>query len=99
MSPVDPDALGAAVRFTRRALAMALRAELEAAYAANALPAAPFRADAEAIGMRRLKNTCLGYLAVIEDEASVALCLCQVGEPVATGSGGRQPCQKWAKLR
>ncbi len=88
MTPVDPDALGAAVRFTRRELALVLRAELEAAYAANTLPAAPFRADAEAIGMRRLKNTCLGYLAAIEDETSAALCLCQVGEPVATESGG-----------
>jgi aminopeptidase N len=77
---VDPEALAAAAHFTRRALALALRGELEAAYAANVLPAEPFRADREAIGMRRLKNTCLGYLAVIEDGPTSALCLKQAKE-------------------
>ena len=87
MATIDPDALGAAARCTRRGLALALRAELEAAYAANALPAAPFRADREAIGMRRLKNTCLGYLSAIEDEAAAALCLRQVPGDERGGGG------------
>ena len=83
MAEVDPEALAAAAKFTRRELALALRGELEAAYAANVLPAEPFRADREAIGMRRLKNTCLGYLASIEDGAVAAMCLAQ-----AKGSAG-----------
>jgi aminopeptidase N len=80
MSEVDPEALAAATKFTRRGLALALRGELEAAYAANVLPVEPFRADREAIGMRRLKNTCLGYLAAIEDGPTAALCLKQAKE-------------------
>ena len=83
MTVVDPEALAIAAKFTRRALALALRGDFEAAYSANTLPAVPFRADREAIGMRRLKNTCLGYLATIEDEKVAALCLSQAQEPSA----------------
>jgi aminopeptidase N len=77
MSTIDPDALAKAYRFTQRGLALALRADLEAAYAANQLPVEPFRADQAAIGMRRLKNTCLNYLSSIEDKAVADLCLQQ----------------------
>lgn len=80
MAVVDPEALAVAARFTRRGLALVLRGDFEAAYAANKLPAEPFRADREAIGMRRLKNVCLGYLAAIEDEKAAALCLEQARE-------------------
>ena len=81
MAVIDPEALASAARFTKRGLALALRAELEAAHAANSLPAgAPFRADREAIGMRRLKNVCLDYLAAIEDAAAAGLVLRQVQE-------------------
>jgi aminopeptidase N len=83
MKIVDPDALAAAYRFTQRGIALALRAELEAVYDANTLPAQPFRADREAIGMRRLKNTCLTYLSAIEDGPSSALCLGQAHEEAA----------------
>ena len=83
MTVVDPEALAIAAKFTRRALALALRGDFEAAHSANTLPAVPFRADREAIGMRRLKNTCLGYLATIEDEKVAALCLSQAQEPSA----------------
>ena len=98
MAVVDPEALAVAAKFTRRALAVALRGDFEAAYAANALPAEPFRADREAIGMRRLKNTCLGYLAAIEDEKVAALCLAQAKEPgacmtdVLAGTGALASC-------
>ena len=98
MAVVDPEALAVAAKFTRRALAVALRGDFEAAYAANALPAEPFRADREAIGMRRLKNTCLGYLAAIEDERVAALCLAQAKEPgacmtdVLAGTGALASC-------
>jgi aminopeptidase N len=83
MPEVDPDALAAAARFTRRALALSLRPELEATCAACALPAAPFRADREAVGLRRLRNVCLGYLAAAEDAAAAELCLRQAREPAA----------------
>lgn len=80
MAVIDPEALVKAYRQTQRGLALALRAEFEAAYTANALPPVPFRADREAIGMRRLKNTCLSYLAAISDEAVCAMCLKQARE-------------------
>ena len=83
MAVIDPDALVKAYRLTQRGLALALRTDFEAAYAANALPSVPFRADREAIGMRRLKNTCLGYLAAISDEAVCAMCLKQAREEAA----------------
>jgi len=77
MDQVDPDALVAAHRWTKKALAGALRSELETVYADNVLPETPFRSDAEAIGMRRLKNTCLDYLSSLDDEASRELALTQ----------------------
>ena len=80
MAIIDPDALVKAYRLTQRGLALALRADFEIAYAANALPSVPFRADRDAIGMRRLKNTCLSYLAAISDEAVCAMCLQQARE-------------------
>ena len=80
MAIIDPDALVKAYRLTQRGLALALRADFEAAYTENALPSAPFRADREAIGMRRLKNTCLSYLAAISDEAVHGMCLKQARE-------------------
>jgi aminopeptidase N len=83
MKTIDPCALAAAYRFTQRGIALALRTELEAMYTANTLPVQPFRADREAIGMRRLKNTCLTYLAAIEDGPSNALCLGQLRDDAA----------------
>ena len=83
MKTIDPNALATAYRFTQRGIALALRAELEATYKANSLPSQPFRADREAIGMRRLKNTCLTYLSAIEDGPSAALCLGQAHEEAA----------------
>ena len=37
------------------------------------MPAEPFRNDKKAIGCRRLKNTCLGYLSELEDEETIAI--------------------------
>ena len=64
------------------------------------LPRTPFRNDKEAIGIRRLANTCLGYLAELEDEEVVALIEKQVCQCVyfctskaskaGTGGGGAQ---------
>ena len=73
METVDPDALVAARTFTRKHIAQQLRAELLQVYKDNTLPVEPFRNDKEAIGMRRLKNTCLAYLAELEDDETIAL--------------------------
>ena len=64
------------------------------------LPRTPFRNDKEAIGIRRLANTCLGYLAELEDEEVVALiekqvcqCVCVCfgkASKARTGGGGAQ---------
>ena len=80
MATIDPEALALAYSFTQRTLALVLRRELEAVYAANTLPLEPFRADQEAIGMRRLKNTCLSYLASIGDDSAANMCISQAAE-------------------
>jgi len=74
---IDPEALLAAHKFTKRTLAEQLRPDFEKVYAANVLPEEPFRNDAEAVGMRRIKNTCLDYLASLDDAESQALLLKQ----------------------
>ena len=74
MAVVDPDALVAARIFTRKHIVAELRGELLKVYHANILPnGAPFRSDKEAIGCRRLKNACLGYLSELEDAETIAL--------------------------
>ena len=78
MSPVDPAALCGALKFTRRALATALRAELTAKYEALAPPAGEaFNTAPATVGRRALRNTCLGYLSKLGDDAAQALCLAQ----------------------
>ena len=78
MSPVDPSALCGALKFTRRALATALRAELTAKYEALAPPAGEaFNTAPATVGRRALRNTCLGYLSKLGDDAAQALCLAQ----------------------
>jgi len=78
MSPVDPAALCGALKFTRRALATALRDELTAKYEALAPPAGEgFNTAPATVGRRALRNTCLGYLSKLGDDAAQALCLAQ----------------------
>mmetsp|Transcript_58256 Transcript_58256/g.137108 ORF Transcript_58256/g.137108 Transcript_58256/m.137108 type:complete len:874 (+) Transcript_58256:26-2647(+) len=74
---VDVDALVASDKFLRQSLAGSLKEELRKVYDANVLPKEPFRNDAEAVGMRRIKNTCLQYLAALKDEEAAELCLKQ----------------------
>jgi aminopeptidase N len=75
---VDPDALTTANKHVKKAIATALKAELLEVYTANKLPAEPFRKDAEAVGMRRLKNVCLDYLSTLGDADITALALEQL---------------------
>ena len=61
------------------------------------LPRTPFRNDKEAIGIRRLANTCLGYLAELEDEEVVALIEKQVCQCVCvcTGKASKAGTRRW----
>mmetsp|Transcript_56272 Transcript_56272/g.138065 ORF Transcript_56272/g.138065 Transcript_56272/m.138065 type:complete len:875 (+) Transcript_56272:3098-5722(+) len=78
MDVVDPDGLVAGFKHVKKSIAEALKAELLEVYKANVLPASPFRQDGEAVGMRRIKNTCLDYLSALSDEASTALAMEQL---------------------
>lgn len=78
MEVVDPDALTSASKHVKQAIASRLRDDLIAVYKANVLPAEPFRQDAEAVGMRRLKNVCLDYLSTLVDSNITALALDQL---------------------
>jgi aminopeptidase N len=78
VSPVDPAALVGALKFTRKELASQLRPELTAKYEALAPPAGEeFNTEPATVGRRALRNTCLGYLARLGDEAAQQLCLSQ----------------------
>ena len=74
MKPIDPDALVGVLRFARKALALQLRADFSAVYAALAPPKGEkFTVKPEAVGRRRLRNVCLEYLSSIGDAESIAL--------------------------
>ncbi len=73
---VDPDAIHAVRNGLRRDLAQALRAELLAAYRAQAVPG-PYSPDAQAAGKRALRNLCLGYLMELDDAETRALAFAQ----------------------
>ncbi|MFP5505010.1 MAG: aminopeptidase N [Gammaproteobacteria bacterium] len=77
MEEVDPEALHAARQHLRRRLARSLRGELLQTY--HALDQhGEYRLDARAVGQRSLRNTCLGYLMELEDDAeALALCVAQ----------------------
>ncbi|MCP5135594.1 MAG: aminopeptidase N [Gammaproteobacteria bacterium] len=62
MSPIDVDGIHTAREFVRHALAKALTDELRRVYDDMAA-SGPYQVDADAIGRRSLRNTCLGYLA------------------------------------
>ncbi|MCX7959971.1 MAG: aminopeptidase N, partial [Burkholderiales bacterium] len=70
---VDPEALHAARRRLRRAIAEALKAPLLETYRAMAVPG-PYAPEPAAIGRRALRNCALGYLMELETEDVVALC-------------------------
>jgi len=70
MDPIEPEGLLAALKATRKALATQLQPELAAAHDALAPPeGVPFSIDADAVGKRRLRNVCLGYLSKLADDA------------------------------
>ncbi len=64
-SPADPQAIHAVRRFLRRALAERFHDELQARYHALA-DNGPYTTDAAAMARRRLRNSCLGYLSLVD---------------------------------
>jgi len=66
LEPVDPAAIHAVRRFVRRTLAASLRDVFQETYEAMQ-DYGPYSIDPAAIGRRALKNTCLSYLAELDD--------------------------------
>ncbi|CAK0743644.1 Aminopeptidase N [Gammaproteobacteria bacterium] len=75
---IDPTAIYEVRFFLRKTLAQTLREDFLAVYQANAHGAVQRdRADPVAIGERRLKNVCLGYLMELADDETRGLCMRQ----------------------
>ncbi|MDP9108699.1 MAG: aminopeptidase N, partial [Pseudomonadota bacterium] len=72
LAVIEPQAIHAARLALRRALAQALRTDLEDAYADNRTRGG-YRPDAISAGKRALKNTALSYLAELDDADSHSL--------------------------
>ncbi|WP_022951161.1 aminopeptidase N [Leucothrix mucor] len=72
----DPEAIHEVREYLISTLANGLRLPLEACYE-QLNQAEEYRVDAVSIGRRSLKNTCLSYLARINDEGVHALCFAQ----------------------
>lgn len=72
MKEIDVDGLHAAREFTIRSLASAHRETLTELYRALATPRS-YRTDRGSIADRRIKNTALGYLACLEEDAITSL--------------------------
>ncbi len=64
--PVDPDALHAAREHVRREIARALAPELRKTYG-ELSTGGGYKNDKVSIDRRRLKNTCLAYLSLLDD--------------------------------
>lgn len=73
IQPVDVHAIHACRDFARREIARSLEAELVHVYNTNEVTDA-YRAEADQIGQRALRNTCLAYLALLDTEEQVARC-------------------------
>lgn len=76
MPVIDPEAIHEARRFARRRLAEALQEAFHTVYEALA-DTGPYRPDPEAMGRRKLRNTCLGYLMELDKPSIHQRCLQQ----------------------
>eukprot|EP00756_Hemistasia_phaeocysticola_P039512 Hpha_TRINITY_DN16820_c3_g1::TRINITY_DN16820_c3_g1_i1::g.151429::m.151429/K01256/pepN; aminopeptidase N len=75
-SDVSPSALHQSVRFVRRNLAVSERQRLEDVYrkCRQLVSDTPDYMSQEAIGLRRLQNTCLSFIASLKDGEAAELC-------------------------
>jgi aminopeptidase N len=76
MESINPEAIYSVRRFVRQSIAKQLKPLLLDQYQSN-LEDGEYSIDAESIGKRALKNTCLSYLMELEDEEVMALCVRQ----------------------
>jgi aminopeptidase N len=70
---IDPKAIHEVRRFMMLTIAKQLKSELLVKYK-EIKDEGEYKIDASAIGRRSLKNTCLRYLSVLEDNDVIALC-------------------------
>ena len=75
----DPEAIHEVRKFLRKSIAQGLRLALESIYD-DLQEKGTYAIDPESIGKRRLKNTCLGYLAEINDPAIHEQCYQQFSQ-------------------
>ncbi|MEE9301799.1 MAG: aminopeptidase N [Alphaproteobacteria bacterium] len=73
---IDVDAIHAAREFARKAVAESLHERFAELYKKHTDDGG-HRIDVDAMGRRRLKNTCLDYLMALEGPAEIALCFRQ----------------------
>ncbi|WP_373280448.1 DUF3458 domain-containing protein [Methylogaea oryzae] len=73
MKIIDPDAIHAARQLLKKEIATALADDFRRLYAEHHRDESG-RFDAQAIGRRRLKNVCLGYLAELDTDDTHRLC-------------------------
>ncbi|WP_455206151.1 aminopeptidase N [Kaarinaea lacus] len=76
VQPIEPVVIHKVRRFMRKTLATELKDSFLNVYEENT-DDGPFQIDQIAIGKRSIKNTCLGYLMELEDDAIVERCLQQ----------------------
>ncbi|MDD5036566.1 MAG: DUF3458 domain-containing protein, partial [Methylococcaceae bacterium] len=79
MKIIDPDAVHAARQKVKLEIATSLESELLALYEAHHRDESG-RFDADAIGRRKLKNTCLGFLSELDTAEVRSLCVRQFYE-------------------
>jgi aminopeptidase N len=73
VNDADPEAIHSVRQFLLSTIAKALRLSFERIYA-ELEDKGDYRVNAQSIGKRRLKNTCLGYLGTINDTAIYQQC-------------------------
>ncbi len=74
LTEIEPTAIHAARQFVRRTLATSLQGEF-LAVRAECHPKGPYRPDDGLSGQRRLANLCLAYLATLEEQSFIDLCV------------------------
>lgn len=79
MKIVDPEAVHTARQMVKSEIAATLEADLRCLYDANHRDESG-RFDAEAIGRRKLKNTCLDFLVELDTDGARRLCVRQFQE-------------------